>query len=84
WHPVFSGQTLPSRAYDKTVMLAALDQLLWHWKSTLAREWYPYLFGLRQDVLLAGGEMEEERIAKTHTPVLADYLIGKTQENGRQ
>ena len=84
WHPVFSGQPLSAPRYDTQMMLAALDQLLWRWKSPLAREWYPYLFGLRQDILLTEKKMEDERIAKTHTPVLAEYLMGKTHEKGRQ
>ena len=62
-------------------MLTALDDLLWRWKSPLAREWYPYLFGLRQDLLLISGEMEEERIAKTHTPVLAEYLLSSGKKD---
>lgn len=74
WHPVISGQPATTDPFDTAAMLAALDHLLWRWKSPLAREWYPYLFGLRQDLLLAGGEMEDERIAKTYTPVLARHL----------
>jgi len=48
--------------------------LLWQWKGPLAREWYPYLFGLKGDLLIAGGEMKDERIAKTQTNALASVL----------
>jgi len=75
WHPVFSGQSMPAYQHDTDAMLAALDHLLWKWKHPLAREWYPYLFGLKGDLLLASGEMAAERIAKTQTPVLASHLI---------
>jgi hypothetical protein len=33
--------------------LAALEILLWRWKSPLQREWYPHLMGLKQDILLS-------------------------------
>ena len=79
WHPVFSHQSVPAYQHDTDAMLAALDHLLWKWKSPLAREWYPYLFGLKGDLLLARGEMTEERIAKTQTPVLASHLNAAQQ-----
>ena len=74
WHPVFSGQ--PRAAAEPTPQLAleALEHLLWQWKGPLAREWYPYLFGLKGDLLIAGGELEAERIAKTQTNALASVL----------
>ena len=56
--------------------LAALDILLWRWKSPLQREWYPYLMGLKQDILLANGELPLERIEKTQTAPLARQLSG--------
>jgi len=59
----------------KTV-LAALDILLWRWKSPLQREWYPHLMGLKQDILLANGELPLERIEKTQMAPLARRLAG--------
>jgi protein O-GlcNAcase/histone acetyltransferase len=56
--------------------LAALDILLWRWKSPLQREWYPHLMGLKQDILLANGELPLERIEKTQTAPLARQLGG--------
>ena len=83
WHPVFSHQDPPAHQHDTDAMLDALDHLLWTWKSPLAREWYPYLFGLKGDLLLARGEMTQERIAKTQTPVLADHL-NPAQQSGAE
>ena len=56
--------------------LAALEILLWRWKSPLQREWYPHLMGLKQDILLANGELPLERIEKTQTAPLARQLGG--------
>jgi hypothetical protein len=56
--------------------LAALDILLWRWKSPLQREWYPHLMGLKQDILLANGELPLERIEKIQTAPLARQLGG--------
>ena len=64
--------TMPSA---KTA-LAALDVLLWRWKSPLQREWYPHLMGLKQDILLANGELPMERIGKKQMAPLARQLAG--------
>ena len=56
--------------------LAALEILLWRWKSPLQREWYPHLMGLKQDILLANGELPLERIGKTQMAPLARQLAG--------
>ena len=74
WHPVFSSQPGAAVEPKPQLVLEALEQLLWQWKGPLAREWYPYLFGLKGDLLIAGGEMEAERIAKTQTNALASVL----------
>ena len=74
WHPVFSGQPGAAVEPKPQLVLEALEQLLWQWKGPLAREWYPYLFGLKGDLLIAGGEMAAERIAKTQTNALASVL----------
>jgi len=54
--------------------LDAVEQLLWRWKSPLAREWYPYLLGLKHDLQLAKGDMSELRIRKTQTSPLASHF----------
>ena len=74
WHPVFSGQPRTAAQPEPKRVLEALEQLLWQWKGPLAREWYPYLFGLKGDLLIARGEMENKRIAKTQTNALASVL----------
>jgi len=78
--PVFSGQVLASpevpKASDISGALAAIEILLWEWKSPLALEWYPYLFGLKHDLLLYANEMPEERLAKTQTIALCAKLLG--------
>ena len=56
--------------------LAALEILLWRWKSPLQREWYPHLMGLKQDILLANGALPLERIEKTQMAPLARQLAG--------
>ena len=55
---------------DVEKMLAALDMMLWQWKSPLQREWYPYLMGLRQDILLKTGQMNRLRARKSLPPLL--------------
>ena len=57
------------------VALAAVDQLLWQWKSRLQREWYPVLMGLKQDLLIADQQMPDERIAKTQSAALSGVLL---------
>jgi hypothetical protein len=55
--------------------LAALEILLWQWKSPLQREWYPYLMGLKQDIMLANGQLPQDRIEKTQLAPLATKII---------
>ena len=55
-------------------MLKALDELLWRWKSPLQREWYGFLMGLRQDILLFSGQMSPWRINKTLPVLLAPHF----------
>ena len=81
-HPVFSDASLDEAGTGDTAnstntveqQIAAIDSLLWRWKAALAREWYPYLFGLKQDLQMASGTMPELRVRKTQTPALADYI----------
>jgi hypothetical protein len=58
--------------HGKTVAwLESLDTLLWRWKSPLQREWYPYLMGLRGDILYRRGDMKALRQHKTFPPLLS-------------
>ena len=50
--------------------LTALETLLWRWKAPLQREWYPFLMGLRGDILYQAGQMDDLRKAKVLPPLL--------------
>ena len=52
----------------------ALEYLLWSWKSELSREWYPYLYGLKQDLQINQGLLSSERLIKTQTQPLAQHI----------
>jgi hyaluronoglucosaminidase len=56
--------------------LDAIETLLWRWKTPLAREWYPFLFGLKHDLQIASGALPALRIAKTQTTPLYRHLTG--------
>ncbi|MGB1864512.1 MAG: beta-N-acetylglucosaminidase domain-containing protein [Candidatus Puniceispirillum sp.] len=60
--------------------LAALEVLLWSWKSPLQREWYPFLMGLKHDILVQNGALPALRITKTQTPALALHIL--SSQNG--
>ena len=48
-YPYFSySKKLINHKIDKKVSIA-FDELLWNWKSKLAREWYPFLLNMKQD-----------------------------------
>ncbi len=59
----------PPTIPDKRIF-EAVETLLWRWKTPLAREWYPFLFGLKHDLLIADGALPEMRIAKTQSAPL--------------
>ena len=69
-------QTIP----DKRIF-EAVETLLWRWKTPLAREWYPFLFGLKHDLLIADGALPELRIAKTQSAPLYHYLTGHHRDD---
>jgi len=76
-HPIVNGAT---DALDELPLLdealVALDALTWRWKSALGREWFPWLMGLRHDLLLSAGQLPDHRIAKTQSAALARRLLG--------
>ena len=55
--------------------IEVLDFLLWKWKGKLSREWYPYLFGLKQDLQINQKLLTWERIIKSQTIPLSECLI---------
>ena len=72
--PWWSGDAAYVPGSADTEQLDALETLLWTWKTPLAREWYPFLFGLKHDLLIAAGQLPEDRINKTQTIPLAGLL----------
>lgn len=75
-HPFFAhlGQAdvMPTLALEQ--QLNAIEFLLWKWKTPLSREWYPYLFGLKHDMLMCNSDLSELRIQKTQLSPLAKRL----------
>ena len=51
-----------------------LDFLLWKWNTELSREWYPYLFGLKQDLQINQKTLTSDRKIKTQTIPLSEFL----------
>ena len=71
------NSTMPQPLLDVLASPQALDDLdhlLWRWKSPLQREWYPFLMGLRHDILLNRRMMPEDRVAKTMPPLLTPHV----------
>ncbi len=58
----------------KKEYLEILDFLLWKWKGKLSREWYPYLFGLKQDLQINQKLLTSERIIKSQTIPLSEFF----------
>ena len=59
-----------------TTPIKAVDEMLWRWKSPLAREWYPFLFGLKHDLQIAR-QLAYRLAVKTQTLILYDLLKGQ-------
>ena len=72
--PDFSSNPSLSSYIPNSNHFEALEFLLWSWKGTLSREWYPYLFGLKHDLQLNQSELTSERLIKTQTLPLAQYV----------
>ena len=53
-----------------------IDMFLWEWKSELALEWYPYLMGLKHDILIKNNKLNKDRIIKTQNKPLRDKFFG--------
>ncbi|MDA7579129.1 protein O-GlcNAcase [Alphaproteobacteria bacterium] len=51
-----------------------IDYLLWKWKGKLSREWYPFLFGLKQDLQINQKLLTSERIIKSQSIPLSEFL----------
>ena len=55
--------------------IIALDHLLWSWKTPLAREWYPFLFGLKHDLQFLNNDLSKNRIKKVFPIPLNNIII---------
>ena len=65
--PNFNINPTFNKYSNKSKDIEVIEFLLWKWKSDLAREWYPYLFGLKHDMLINEGCLSSERLIKTQT-----------------
>lgn len=72
--PVMANETNPNRPEVTQATFDAIERLLWRWKTPLSREWYPFIFGLKHDLLMAGGDLPSLRIIKTQTAALSGLL----------
>jgi DNA-directed RNA polymerase subunit N (RpoN/RPB10) len=54
--------------------IEVLDFLLWKWKGELSREWYPFLFGLKQDLQINQKLLTSERLIKSQSIPLSEFL----------
>ena len=75
--PDFGSNPLLHSFDVNTKHIEALDFLLWKWKGELSREWYPYLFSLKHDLQLKLNILTYERLIKTQTIPLSEYVIKK-------
>lgn len=62
---------------DKKIdkIISSIDELLWKWHVPLAREWYPYLFNLKQDFIISCKNPKKEFITKTQTIPFSSYIL---------
>ncbi len=60
-------------------VVRAIEICLWKWKSPLAREWYPFIMSLKQDLALMQGELPRVRVLKTQSPALAMRLLDECE-----
>ena len=73
--PALTGDVVQALPLPDAQQMDAIETLLWRWKSPLAREWYPFLFGLKHDSLIASGDLPAERIAKTQSAPLYQHVM---------
>jgi len=75
--PEFGTDPSLKTLHANTKHVEAIDFLLWKWKSDLSREWYPFLFCLKHDLQLKLNILTSERLIKTQTVPLSEYVIKK-------
>ena len=72
--PDFGSNPSTQSSNIKNKNIDTLDFLLWKWKGELSREWYPFIFGLRQDLQINKNLLTSERKIKTQTIPLSEFL----------
>ncbi|MDC3116217.1 protein O-GlcNAcase [Alphaproteobacteria bacterium] len=72
--PNFGSNSSSNFVNFNSKYIEVLDFLLWKWKSELSREWYPFLFGLKQDLQINQNKLTSERTIKTQTIPLSEHL----------
>ncbi len=73
--PDFGSNPLAQKVNFNDKDFEALDFLLWKWKGKLSREWYPFIFGLKQDLQINQKLLTSERKIKTQTAPLSAFLL---------
>jgi len=77
--PAFGDESLNEHEAEciepAKIVEQAIEVCLWKWKSPLAREWYPYIMGLKHDLAIAGGVLPRDRVLKTQPGCLAARLL---------
>ena len=73
--PVLSDAPVKGQPSAMDETFNAIEKLLWRWKSPLSREWYPFIFGLKHDLLMAAGDLPPLRVVKTQTSALSELLV---------
>ncbi len=73
--PEFGSKPLAQKVNISDKDFEALDFLLWKWKGKLSREWYPFIFGLKQDLQISKKLLTSERKIKTQTAPLSEFLL---------
>ena len=73
--PDFGSNPLAHKVIVNDKDFDALDFLLWKWKGILSREWYPFIFGLKQDLQISEKLLTSERKIKTQTTPLSEFLL---------
>lgn len=58
----------------------AIEECLWRWKSPLAREWYPFIMGLKHDLALMNRTLPRDRVLKTQPAGLANHLLSVSSD----
>ena len=75
--PTFSNEQEINQLHFDEEVINNIDFLLWNWKTNLAREWYPFLLRLKQDLQIFSGEMTFNRIMKSQTFPIQNIIFNR-------